>query len=104
MFGCIKLASFFWHDSGKLRKMVVLYMYAIGIAFAYFCDFSIRFWNSSNNVVYFHFIAYIGGIALRVQQYFSYIVVVAFIGEGNRIPRSTRRKPPTCHKLSKEYR
>ena len=26
------------------------------------------------------------------QQYFSYIVVVSFIGEGNR------RKPPTCHK------
>jgi len=28
------------------------------------------------------------------QQYFSYIVVVSFIGEGNR---STTRKPPTCH-------
>ena len=29
------------------------------------------------------------------QQYFSYIVVVSFIGGGNR---STWRKPPTCHK------
>jgi hypothetical protein len=29
------------------------------------------------------------------QQYFSYIVAVGFIGEGNR---STRRKPPICHK------
>jgi len=27
------------------------------------------------------------------QQYFSYIMVVSFIGGGNR---STRRKPPTC--------
>jgi len=27
------------------------------------------------------------------QQYFSYIVVVSFIGGGIRI---TRRKPPTC--------
>ena len=29
------------------------------------------------------------------QQYFSYIVVVNFIGGGNR---NTRRKPPTCRK------
>ena len=29
------------------------------------------------------------------QQYFSYIVVVRFIGGGNR---STQKKPPTCHK------
>jgi hypothetical protein len=29
------------------------------------------------------------------QQYFSYIVVVSFIGGGNR---STWRKPPTCRK------
>ena len=29
------------------------------------------------------------------QQYFSYIVAVSFIGGGNR---SSRRKPPTCHK------
>jgi hypothetical protein len=29
------------------------------------------------------------------QQYFSNIVVVSFIGGGNR---NTRRKPPTCHK------
>ena len=80
--------------------MVVLYMYVIGIAFAYFCDFSIRFWNSSNSVVYIHFIAYIEGIGLEVQQYFSYIVVVGFIGAANQ---STRRKPLTCRKLSKVY-
>jgi hypothetical protein len=30
-----------------------------------------------------------------LQQYFSYIVAVSFIGGGNR---STRRKPPTCCK------
>jgi len=29
------------------------------------------------------------------QLYFSYIVVVSFIGGGNQ---STRGKPPTCHK------
>ena len=30
-----------------------------------------------------------------VQQYFSYIVAVSFISEGNQ---RTRRKPPTCRK------
>jgi len=29
------------------------------------------------------------------QHYFSYIVMISFIGEGNR---STRWKPQTCHK------
>ena len=29
------------------------------------------------------------------QQYLSYVVAVSFIGGGNR---STRRKPPTCHR------
>ena len=29
------------------------------------------------------------------QQYFSYILVISFIGGGNQ---STRRKPPTCQK------
>jgi len=33
---------------------------------------------------------------LWCQQYFSYIMVVSFIGGGNQ---STRRKPPTCNKL-----
>jgi len=32
---------------------------------------------------------------LTPQQYFSYIVVVSFIGGGNR---SIQRKPPTCRK------
>ena len=31
----------------------------------------------------------------RFQQYFSYIVVVSFIGGGNR---STQRNPSTCRK------
>ena len=31
----------------------------------------------------------------HIQQYFSYIVVVSFIGGGNQ---RTRRKPPTCRK------
>jgi hypothetical protein len=35
------------------------------------------------------------GVWRHFQQYFSYIVAVSFIGEGNR---STRRKPPTCRK------
>ena len=34
------------------------------------------------------------------QQYLSYIVAVSFIGGGNR---STRRKPPTCHKSLTNY-
>jgi len=36
------------------------------------------------------------GVLRHVQQYFSYIVAVSFIGEGNQ---STRWKPPTCRKL-----
>ena len=35
------------------------------------------------------------GVLRHFQQYFSYIVVVSFIGGGNR---SIRRKPPTCRK------
>jgi len=35
------------------------------------------------------------GVKRYFQQYFSYIVAVSFIGDGNR---STRRKPPTCRK------
>jgi len=34
------------------------------------------------------------------QQYFSYIMVVSFIGGGNR---STQRKPPTCHKSQTNF-
>jgi hypothetical protein len=35
------------------------------------------------------------GVKRHFQQYFSYIVVVKFIGGGNW---STRRKPQTCRK------
>ena len=35
------------------------------------------------------------GVQRHFQQYFSYIVEVRFIGEGNR---STRKKLSTCHK------
>jgi len=40
------------------------------------------------------------GVEHLFQQYFSYIVVVSFIGEGNR---STQRKPPTCCKLQTNF-
>ena len=40
------------------------------------------------------------GVYCHFQQYFSYIVVVSFIGGGNR---SIRRKPPTCHKSLTNY-
>ena len=46
---------------------------------------SIEIWNS---IQLLHFIEYI-------QQYFSYVVVVSYIGGGGR---RTRRKPPTCRK------
>jgi hypothetical protein len=36
----------------------------------------------------------------HLQQYFSYIVEVSFIGGGNR---RTRRKPPICHESDKLY-
>jgi hypothetical protein len=35
-----------------------------------------------------------------VQQYFSYIVAVSFIGGGNR---RTQRKPPTCRKSQTNF-
>ena len=35
------------------------------------------------------------GVKRHIQQYFSYIVAVRFIGEGNQ---GTRRKPPTYRK------
>jgi hypothetical protein len=35
------------------------------------------------------------GFYRHIQQYFSYIVAVSFIGGGNRY---TLREPPTCHK------
>jgi hypothetical protein len=37
----------------------------------------------------------VNGVYRHVQQYFSYIVTVRFIGGGNQ---STPRKPPTCQK------
>jgi len=40
------------------------------------------------------------GIQRHFQKYFSYIVVVSFIGGRNR---STQRKPPTCRKLLADY-
>jgi hypothetical protein len=36
--------------------------------------------------------------SFHFQQYFSYIVVVSFIGGGNR---NIRRKSPTCHNSSR---
>jgi hypothetical protein len=42
---------------------------------------------------FLEFIVY--GVLCHFQQYFSYIVVVSFIGVGNL---STRRKPMTCRK------
>jgi hypothetical protein len=35
------------------------------------------------------------GVQHHLQQYFSYIVAVSFIGGGNL---NTHRKPPTCRK------
>jgi hypothetical protein len=38
--------------------------------------------------------------AMHFQQYFSYTVVVSFIGGRNR---NTHRKPQTCHKSLTEF-
>ena len=46
---------------------------------------SIETWNS---IQLLHFIEYI-------QQYFSYVVAISYVGGGSR---RTRRKPPTCRK------
>ena len=41
------------------------------------------------------FVCLFAGVQRHLQQYFSYIVAVSFIGGENR---RIRRKPPTCHK------
>jgi len=46
------------------------------------------------NISKWMFVCLLDDVQRNFQQYFSYIVAVSFIG-GNR---STRRKPPTCHK------
>ena len=56
--------------------------------------FKTEIWNFVNH----RFSVLLGlvyGVWPHFQQYFSYIVVVSFIGEGNL---STRRKQPTCRK------
>ena len=49
----------------------------------------------SDDVVFLFFIDNYNNPTSTLQQYFSYIEAVSFIGGGNK---STRRKPPTYHK------
>jgi len=44
---------------------------------------------------YYKFVCLFDGFLRHLQQYFSYIVAVSFIGGVNR---RNRRKPPTCRK------
>jgi hypothetical protein len=44
--------------------------------------------------------SYEQGVQRHFQRYFSYIVVVSFIGRGNR---STRIKPSTCRKSLRNF-
>ena len=57
-------------------------------------DFTIGLWNCYGSIVCFGLPRF-NGVYRHFQQYFSYIVAVSFIGEGNR---STRWRPPTCRK------
>jgi hypothetical protein len=52
--------------------------------------------HSSSYFTFYSVFCLFGGVYRHFQQYFSYVVAVSFIGEGNR---STRAKPPLCHKL-----
>ena len=54
-----------------------------------------RLYLGSDDVVFLFFIDNYNNTTSTLQQYFSYIEAVSFIGGGNK---STRRKPPNCHK------
>ena len=54
-----------------------------------------RLYLGSDDVVFLFFIDNYNNTTSTLQQYFSYIEAVSFIGGGNK---STRRKPPICHK------
>jgi hypothetical protein len=49
----------------------------------------------TDDVVFLFFIDNYNNPTSTLQQYFSYIKAVSFIGGGNK---STQRKPPICHK------
>ena len=68
-------------------------MCAKGINFVCFFDFRLNL--GSHDVVFLFFIDNYNNTTSTLQQYFSYIEAVSFIGGGNK---RTRRKPPTCHK------
>jgi hypothetical protein len=46
------------------------------------------------------FVCLFDGVKRHFQQYFSYIVEVSFIDQGNR---RARRKPPTCRKQTNKW-
>jgi hypothetical protein len=54
-----------------------------------------RLYLGFDDVVFLFFIDNYNNPTSTLQQYFSYIEAVSFIGGGNK---STRRKPPICHK------
>jgi hypothetical protein len=54
---------------------------------------SINYFRRKTNQVRIDWL--VNGILRHFQQYFSYIVAVSLSGRRNR---STRRKPPSCHK------
>jgi hypothetical protein len=63
----------------------VAFMITFLLFIEYVYPVSIEIWNS---IQLLYFIEYI-------QQYFSYVVAVSYIGGGSR---RTQRKPPTCRK------
>jgi hypothetical protein len=58
--------------------------------------YSIQIKDNSQQLIMSNILLESYGVQRHFQQYFSYIVAVSFIGRGNR---STRKKPPACHKL-----
>ena len=71
-----------------------MYMCAKGINFVSVSMIS-RLYLGSDDVVFLFFIDNYNNTTSTLQQYFSYIEAVSFIGGGNR---SIMRKPPTCRK------
>ena len=71
-----------------------MYMCVKGINFVSVSMIS-RLDLGSDDVVFLFFIDNYNNTTSTLQQYFSYIEAVSFIGGGNK---SIRRKPPICHK------
>ena len=78
-----------------IEKLHVVYFHLFGgdvfLTFLYMYDSHIRYEIHASHIT----LPFLLFKKRHFQQYFSFIVMVSFIGEGNW---NTLIKPPTCHK------